>query len=234
MKCFTRRILSGFLFFLLLFTINCSGFSIQFSFPSTTQSTSTLTTLPSTIEGMISLGDAEYNAFDFYDSPTYRLTNIADYNAILIASRDKARRANIELQTTLYRMVAIFPGSQTMVEQTVATSTGSGVIYKSDATHYYAITNFHVVDPETYFARYEVQTFDSSITSRAELLAYQEEFDVAVIRFPKAGRTEIHEIDLDTRKFTKIVPGELVLAVGNPETLTYNVTYGRISSDDID
>jgi serine protease Do len=227
MRFFQRSIRSVFVFFLLLFIVGCAGFSIEFSFTTTSNPSVTQTTLPSTIEGTISIGDSEYNAFEFYDSPTYRLTNIDDYNAILLATRDKARRANIELQTTIYRMVALFPGSKTLVEQVVATSSGSGVIYKSDATYYYAITNFHVIDPETYSARYEVQTFDSTLTSTAELLAYQEEFDLAVIRFPKAGRTEIHEIDIDTRKYTKIVPGELVLAVGNPETLTYNVTFGE-------
>jgi serine protease Do len=227
MRFFWRSIRSVFVFFLLLFIVGCAGFSIEFSFTTTSNTSVTQTTLPSTIEGTISIGDSEYNAFEYYDSPTYRLSNIDDYNAILLATRDKARRANIELQTTVYRMVALFPGSKTMVEQVIATSSGSGVIYKSDATYYYAITNFHVIDPETYSARYEVQTFDSTLTSSAELLAYQEEFDLAVIRFPKAARTEIHEIDIDTRKFTKIVPGELVIAVGNPETLTYNVTFGE-------
>jgi len=222
--------------FLLLLTLlatfflaGCTGFTIEFTFtttvPTTTQGT---TTQPTTlIEGTLSLTEADYDAFPFYDSPTYSLTDIEEYNQILMNTRDLGRRANVEIKTTIYRMVSLFPGSQTKVEQIVGTSAGSGVIYKSDETHYYAITNYHVVEPEDYSARYEISTFDSTTVSAATLVAYHEAYDLAVVKFPKTGHPNVQTIDVGTRAFTKVNPNELVLAVGNPLTITYNVTFGE-------
>jgi S1-C subfamily serine protease len=214
---------------LTVFLSGCTGFTIEFTFtttmPTTTQATTT--SLTTSIDGTLTISEDDYNAFPFYNSPTFGLTNIAEYNDILLQSRDKGRRANVEIKTTIYRMVPLFPGSRTMVEQIVGTSSGSGVVYKSDETHYYAITNYHVVEPEGYTARYEVSTFDTSTVSAATLVAYNEDYDLAVVKFVKTSHPNVQTVNVTKRAFTKINPGELVLAVGNPQTITYNVTFGE-------
>lgn len=229
MRSFLRRVPVLLVLLSTLFLAGCTGFTIEFTFTttSTTTSQTTLSSFTTLVDGTISWTEADYDAFPFYDSPSYAITDIEEYNDLLLATRDKGRRANVEIITTIYRMVPIFPGSKTMVEQIVGTSAGSGVLYKSDDTHFYAITNYHVVDPEGYSGRYEASTFDSTVTSDATLVAYNAVYDLAVVKFPKAGHADTELIDVTERAFSKINPGELVIAVGNPLTITYNVTYGE-------
>lgn len=229
MKSSFRRVLLLLSLFVTVFLTGCTGFTIEFTF-TTTQSTTSqgTTTLPTTlVDGTLSISEDDYNAYPFYVSPTFTMDNIEEYNDILLQSRDKGRRANVEITTTIYRMVPLFPGSKTMVEQIVGSTAGSGVVYKSDETHYYAITNHHVIDPEDYTARYELSTFDTTTVSTAILVAYSEDYDLAVVKFPKANHPNVQTIDVTKRAFTKVNPGELVLAVGNPLSITYNVTFGE-------
>jgi len=104
------------------------------------------------------------------------------------------------------------------------------VIYMEDETFYYALTNFHVVDDEGHLVEYEIKTFEDTDFSLAQLVAYNEDLDLAVIKFSKNNRTEVHLINIEERVYTKFTPGEFVLAVGNPLSLENNVTFGEFQN----
>ncbi|MDP2425968.1 MAG: trypsin-like peptidase domain-containing protein [Candidatus Izemoplasmatales bacterium] len=228
-----KRSLSFLLLGLVFFLVGCTGFRFEFSWPN--EYNSYTTTIPATFNGTLSINEADYELFATYISPTSSLTSVSEYNARLMETRNHIRRANIKIVTTLTRTVPIFPGSKTTFEQIMGSASGSGVVYKSDELYYYAITNFHVIDAKDYNAKYQVQAFNDAddATSLAELLAYDESLDLAIIRFPKNSRTDVEMINIETRKFTKFSSGELVLAVGNPQGIDFNVTFGefiRLSS----
>jgi len=214
------------LIFILLSSIFISGCS-YFTFPFDVTKVSYTTTLPSrpnTATGTVTYLDSDYAGFPVYHSDTYDL-DVDRYNEVLIASRDLIRRSNIQLTTTLYQVRDVIPWGTS--REMVAMSRGSGVIYDEDDLYYYAITNYHVIDPEGYEAEYEVKTFQETIYSAAEVIAANAALDLAVVRFAKAERTEIHLIDIETRVYTKFTTGEMILAVGNPLSLENNVTFGE-------
>jgi len=214
--------------FSVFFLQGCSFFSFTFDLTTTTSSSNT--TLPSTINGTISLGDLEYSTFSLYHSDTYDLTDVDQYNDVLLNTRDMIRRSNIQITTTLYSSVRPYPWSTTTITQIVGSSMGSGVIFLEDESYYYALTNYHVVDGEADEIVYEIMTFADEVASTAELVAYDSDLDLAVLKFTKNDRTDIHLIDYTTRVMTKFNPGELVLAVGNPLSVTNNVTFGEYIS----
>jgi S1-C subfamily serine protease len=223
-----KIIKTALVFVSIFFLAGCSYFSFDW-LPSTNY-TNTLTTLPITVNGTIQINDEDYNKFSTYKSPTYNLTSVDDYNLVLLQTRDNIRRSNIQVVTTVTKLTPLFPGSKQMITQIVSTSSGSGVIYKEDATYYYAITNFHVIDFKGYDAVYEIMTFEDEDSSNAELIAYDESLDLAVLRFEKNDRKDVHIIDMTTRLYTKLTTDELILAVGNPFSLANNVTFGTFKN----
>jgi len=53
---------------------------------------------------------------------------------------------------------------------------------------------------------------------------------LAVLKFSINERTDVLVIDIFERLYYQFIPGELVLAVGNPSSLNNNVTFGEFKS----
>ena len=222
-----NRYLILFLLFSIFFLTGCNYISFSFNWPPTSQiSTTSRTTTSFTFEGSIPFDDSDVVNFAAYVNPDIQNLSLEEYNELLVQTRDHIRRTNIKIIAVQYRYVPIFPGSRTTIEQVVGSSAGSGVIYKEDSLYYYALTNYHVIDNGGNLARYEVKTFGSDKVSHAEVMASNESLDLAVVRFEKTDHTNVEMIDFTTRAFTKIEPGELVLASGNPQSIDFNVTFG--------
>ena len=219
------------LFFIILSFSFLSGCSfLTFTLDLTTNSSTISTTQPTKINGTISIGDVEYSTFSYYHSATYDITNIDEYNSILLDTRDLIRRSNIQIETTLYTYEKLYPWSTTTVLQISGAARGSGVIFLEDNTFYYALTNYHVIDGEADSVVYKIATFEDQDSYDAELVTFDENLDLAVVKFLKEGRTDIHIIDYTTRLFSKFSPGELVFAVGNPLSVINNVTFGEFKA----
>lgn len=224
-----KRFLTLAIIFISLFFVGCSSFTFPFTFTQVqlTSVVTTTTSIPYSATGTVTYLEAEYNSFPVYRSESYDLS-VEEYNALLIVSRDLIRRSNIQISTTLYEVRDVMPwGTATSI---VALSKGSGFIFMEDETHYFALTNYHVVDADDYDAEYKIKTFEDTEFSLADLVAFSEPLDLAVIKFAKDDRTEVHLINIDERVYTKFTPGELVLAVGNPLSLENNVTFGEFNS----
>ena len=99
-----------------------------------------------------------------------------------------------------------------------------------DDSYYYAITNFHVINPDEYEVEYEVRAFGDEGFTECEVIASDSVIDLAVVRFTKLDRTGIEIIDIYKRLYYQFNPGELVLAVGNPLDVYNIVTIGEYKS----
>lgn len=144
----------------------------------------------------------------------------------LMNTRTLIRNANVGVKVDLF--TEFFGGR---FERTAGNSQGSGVVYASDETYYYALTNFHVIDSEGYDrAEFSVVPSYSEIPIEATVMAYDESYDLAVIRFEKSD-LELDIIDIFNRLDAPLERGELVLAVGNPSSVNSIVTYGEYIND---
>lgn len=188
------------------------------------------TTIPELVNGTVSFDANEYINFPIYESDTYSITNVDDYNDVLLNTQDYVRHANIEIETILYEERSTFPWSDETSMVEVGTSSGSGFIFMEDDDYYYAITNNHVVDPEEYEPEYLIKTYSDEEFGEAILVARDEDLDLAVIKFLKNERTDIVLIDISERLFYQYNSGELVLAVGNPLDVVNNVSFGEFKS----
>ncbi|MBI9008583.1 MAG: trypsin-like peptidase domain-containing protein [Tenericutes bacterium] len=188
------------------------------------------TTLPTLVNGTITYESEDYSSYPQYVSDTYSLESIDDYNDVLFNTQDYVRHANIELIVTLYEELKIVPWSTETERREVGISTGSGFIFMEDTEYYYAITNYHVIDPEEYLVDYELKAYGDPEFSECEVVVSDADIDLAVIRFLKAERTEITIIDIYQRLYYKFTPGELVMACGNPLEVNDIVTFGEYFS----
>lgn len=220
-----KKFMMLFLFLSIFYLSGCSLLTMTLNF--TTEPT---TTQPSTVNGTISLGDSDYANFTVYHSSTYDLTDIDIYNEVLLSTRDKIRRSNIQISAAQYDYVQKYPWSTQTELSLIGASEGSGVIFMEDSTYYYALTNYHVVDGDADLIEYQIQCFEDTNTFEATLVAYDSSLDLAVLKFLKENRTDVHIIDYTTRLFTRFNVGELVMAVGNPLEVTNNVTIGEFKS----
>jgi S1-C subfamily serine protease len=211
------------LLLVIIFLGGCDLLTLPDFFPTISQAT-TQTTRTIDHTGIISIEVDDYQSYTLYHSNSYDL-NVDSYNDVLIGTRDKIRRANIKIQATLYETRSLYPFGSTTIVNSV--SKGSGVIFMEDDDYYYAITNFHVIDPITYTPVYEVMTFEDDDYHQAEVVASDSNLDLAVVRFEKDEREQVRMLNIIERSFTKFTAGELVLAVGNPLSVAYNVTYGE-------
>jgi serine protease Do len=214
----------------MLLTLSVGGLSgcafLSFTFP-TISSTTESTVLPTftTHNGTITLVNSDYLYYENYSSPAYDLTDVEEYSDLLLETRDLIRSSNVQIQTTVYETRIIWPG---VTQRTISDNiSGSGILFKEDDTYFYALTNFHVVDPGAGEAMYEIMAFGDLETDLAELVCYDAENDMAVLRFPKNDRTGLHLMNITTRLFRKMNAGEMVLAVGNPSGVENNVTFGE-------
>jgi len=100
------------------------------------------------------------------------------------------------------------------VETANAMEIGSGVIFSEDDVFYYALTCAHVIDGNgDMIIHGNVTTWDD-ITSSFDVVAMDEDIDLAIIRFDKDSRSNVTVITLGN-----IIPStdEILVSIGNPE-----------------
>ncbi len=106
------------------------------------------------------------------------------------------------------------------------TSSGSGVVYKTDGEDTYIITNHHVIEDAN-----EIQVvFSNQESVNAELIGSDQYSDIAILRVQTDFETQAMDIgDSDLLK-----TGEPVLAIGSPLGIEYagTVTQGIVSATD--
>lgn len=217
-----KKILTFLSFILLLtFLVGCDAwFSPLFS---TTEKTTISYTR---VNGTITFEDSDYQNLPFYYSDTYNLNDIDQYNQILLDTKDHIRRSNILVNTVYYSLRFPWSGSNNRN----VLSIGSGFIFLEDEEFYYALTNYHVIDSNQTDAVVEIKTFSDTEFVLAEVVVYDSDLDLAVLKFAKDSREEVVILDIYERLYYRFTPGELVLAVGNPGSLTNNVTFGEFKS----
>ncbi|MCW4456582.1 Do family serine endopeptidase [Flavobacterium sp. MXW15] len=104
-------------------------------------------------------------------------------------------------------------------QERINESLGSGVII--DARNGYVLTNHHVIENAD-----DVQvTLADGRTVKAEFLGSDADTDVALIRIPAEGLTEIKLGDSDQLRV-----GDFVVAIGNPFGFSQTVTSGIVSA----
>lgn len=220
--------------FILAFMVITSTFLIgcDFIYFNTTSATSAveLSTLPQTVDGTITFLDEDYLAFPTYVSDTYSITNVDEYNEVLLNTKELIRHANIQIQTTLIEERYPFPWSDTLKEYIVGSSSGSGFVFMEKDGYYYFLTNYHVINPLEYQAEYMIKTYGQLVSEAATLVVGIEDFDLAVLRFPVGDKEDITILDIYKRLYYKFNVGELVMAVGNPLGVINNVTFGQFNS----
>lgn len=220
-----RKLLMFLTVILFAFLNGCMWWDIDFDFTTNTQ-TALTTTLPTISNGTMTIETNQYASYASFASETYNLTDIDEYNDVLLATRNKIRKSNVQVVASIYHYSSFFPYS-TVIDSTM---NGSGILFKADETHYYILTNQHVIDDKDKLATYEVTLFNQEEPIAATLIAYDEDLDLAVLKVPKGLEDDIEIMDLTTRIFKKFNPGELVLAVGNPLSVVNNVTFGEFLS----
>jgi S1-C subfamily serine protease len=101
------------------------------------------------------------------------------------------------------------------------------VIVHEDDTHYYAITNEHIIDGNDYVINsHEVITNDE-VSSTFEIIAQSEDIDLAIIKFTKIDREVIQPLSIQENS---ISINDLIVSVGNPTGNIATITYGYIES----
>lgn len=130
---------------------------------------------------------------------------------------------------------AIKSGVAITVQSNVATSLGSGVIYKLDGSTAYIITNYHVVYdtstrsiPTDGISVYIYNRYSEPI--KAEYLGGTSDYDIAVLRATSdvfADETLVQEAKVDIGEPQL---GEICIAVGTPEEMQFSVTQGIVST----
>ncbi len=104
-------------------------------------------------------------------------------------------------------------------------TSGSGVIFKSDTTHYYILTNNHVIAPMEEYSKISYTVSDAYDKEHvAELLFSSASYDLAVLRFEKGDKelTVADFSDSDARVGTEII------SIGYPKGLVNSITYGEL------
>ncbi len=103
--------------------------------------------------------------------------------------------------------------------ETTSAASGSGFIITSDG---YIVTNYHVVEDSDEIT---VSTYDGT-SYQAELVGYDEDNDVAVLKIDAEGLTPVVLGDSDS-----LSVGDEVVAIGNPlGELTFSLTSGVVSA----
>ncbi|MFA7097606.1 MAG: trypsin-like peptidase domain-containing protein [Gammaproteobacteria bacterium] len=139
----------------------------------------------------------------------YSTTTDVDEQAILLATRQKLSEANVFIQVNYASGYEI----------------GSGTIIHQDTSFYYAVTNEHILDGNNeVIDSQEVTTYDN-ISSDFEMLAIDQEKDLALIKFSKENRSYIQPINTIDEA---INIDDIVIAIGNPYGNVGSITYGSI------
>ncbi len=110
---------------------------------------------------------------------------------------------------------------KSVVTVRTATSSGTGVIITEDG---YIVTNYHVIEKAT---EATVLLYGEKIAVKAEIVGYQADDDVAVLKIDRTGLYAATFADS-----SKVRYGEKVYAIGNPEgsEFAWSVTQGIVSA----
>ncbi len=209
MKRLKLRYISVFFIFLFAFTVTgCSYF-----IPQTNQQI-----LNATYSGEF-YSYEEFSQLPIYVSESYNLNSIDSYNQVLIDTKEHVVKSTIAIRTT----------TTTGFNEDIIS--GSGFVFKEDDTHYYAVTNHHVIDsnasnPTFSTITYQVKTYEDSTYFDAEIVISNEDLDLAILKFTKNNRSQIESINITQRLGYRLQANELVLAVGNPLRFYNNVSIG--------
>lgn len=154
----------------------------------------------------------------------------------MMETRTLMRSANVGVNVEYLNDGSWLPGTESGGE-----SQGSGVVIGSTDEHYFALTNFHVIDPRDY-DEINVTVVPSMLEDEAEeieatVVASDSERDLALLRFA-AGDYDIGELLLSESAYDDLERKELLLAVGNPSAVNSIVTFGQyhgmVNTDDVD
>ncbi|MDA3932536.1 MAG: trypsin-like peptidase domain-containing protein [Tenericutes bacterium] len=156
----------------------------------------------------------EFSRLPIYISPTYSIDDVDEYNTVLMETKAHIIKANVAITSTITKNISY------------DTKSGSGFVFMEDDTHYYAITNHHVIDGEGRPTTYEVKTYEDSESQSASVILSSETLDLAVIKFEKNNRTEVEIINITQRLDYRFKSDELVFAIGNPLSLSNTVSFG--------
>ena len=150
-----------------------------------------------------------------------KVLTASELQAQMMDTRTLIRAANVGVSVDQYRVVA------GRFERMAGTNRGSAVVFHEDEEHYYALTNFHVIDPRD-FNRVDVTVVPTyvDVTVLATVLETDEALDLAILRFPK-GDLDLPLIPLTEREFQPPISGEMVFAVGNPSAVSSTVSFGE-------
>lgn len=130
----------------------------------------------------------------------------------LVDVRDNIRQANLLVKNVMQENgIAI------------AENFGSAVIYKKVDNSYYALTNYHVVSKNDYTGNYIMITTFSDEELVAEVVALDEQYDLAVLKFISDLSYIPVELNNDV-----VQANDFVLACGNPNKTKDIVTFGNI------
>lgn len=113
----------------------------------------------------------------------------------------------------------VIPG---VVSVSTDVAQGSGFIFSE---HGYVVTNAHVLSGGSYA---EVLTYGSNSFKEAELIGYDSELDVAILKI--SGNYEDEKMEFADSN--KVNVGQRAIAIGNPLGLSFTVTEGIISATD--
>ncbi len=113
--------------------------------------------------------------------------------------------------------------------------TGSGFIFKKDASHYYICTNLHVIGIQEYFKldktfpevkeyHLVVLTYDKTRLPVEKIWISSEFKDLAIIQTKRVGNYPVLNLRKELPKI-----GEEVYAIGHPLGLQYSFTRGIVS-----
>ncbi len=145
----------------------------------------------------------------------------SQFQEALIKSRDHLIQTNVGLYVTDEQQ-GLLPGRS-------ESRLGSGVVFYEDDEYYYVLSSFHVIEP-TFRAEttYEVkpQGFDEDETLNASLIDYEEDYDLALLRFDKT-LADMEIINVTERINRPLRQTEFVLAAGNPSGIDSVITFGR-------
>jgi serine protease Do/serine protease DegQ len=133
-----------------------------------------------------------------------------------IATQGRVRAQNPLMEDPFFRRFFNMPN---MPQERRATSAGSGVIV--DAKQGYVLTNAHVVRN----AEHIEVTLNDGRTLEAELVGMDADVDLAVLKVPADGLTQMPVADSSTLRV-----GDFVVAIGNPFSLGHTVTSGIVSA----
>lgn len=137
----------------------------------------------------------------------------------LMETRGTIRAFNVYIEASLSSTAGFF-------ETEKVKQLGSGSVFAKDSSYYYAITNYHVINPSEYNkVSYSVTSF-SGLSYTGTVVCSDTTKDMAVIKFSSTNET-IPLADISSRQDKALGKDEFVLAVGNPSGVRNVVTYGK-------